>query len=109
MAVATSGKKAEAQKRSRAAKKAAKTRAENKEREELNRQPGQPGPTYDERATGEAAKLADDKKTGADDFSVEYVDGARALLRLGKETRLVNQADLHNVSKQVSKAVQFTY
>lgn len=47
--------------------------------------------------------------SGVADFGVEYVDGARALLRLGSEVRLVDQADIFNVSKQLAKAFQYTY
>lgn len=46
---------------------------------------------------------------GVADFSIEQLDGANALLRLGDEVRLVDQADLFNVQKQVAKAVQVTY
>lgn len=48
-------------------------------------------------------------KVGVADFSVEPVDGAKALLKLGSEERLVDQADLHRVSKAVAAGVQFTY
>lgn len=46
---------------------------------------------------------------GVADFALEPVDGARALLRLGQESRSVDQADLHFVQKQVAKAIQYTY
>lgn len=46
---------------------------------------------------------------GVEDFSIEYLDGAAAVLRLGKERRLVRQDDLHRIEKAVSAAIQVTY
>jgi hypothetical protein len=46
---------------------------------------------------------------GLDDFSIVQLDGAKAVLRLGKEERLVDQASLHNAAKKIAKAVQNTY
>lgn len=46
---------------------------------------------------------------GLEDLSIEPVDGAKALLKLGSEQRLVDQADLHRASKKIAGAVQLTY
>lgn len=54
-------------------------------------------------------KAKAETKAGVDDFSIEQIDGAKAYLKLGSETRLVDQADLFNVQKQVAKGIQVTY
>ena len=46
---------------------------------------------------------------GLEDLEIVQVDGANAVLRLGKEERLVGQADLYRASKKVAKGIQETY
>jgi Rho termination factor, N-terminal domain len=46
---------------------------------------------------------------GTEDFEIEQLDGAYAILRFGKEKRLVGQSDLISVQKKVAKGVQLTY
>lgn len=45
-----------------------------------------------------------------DDFKVETVDNARAVITLGSEkTGPLTQADLHRLGKEIARAVQSTY
>lgn len=44
-----------------------------------------------------------------DDFQVVQLDGARAVLKVGKEEFLVDQAALTRASKRIAKAIQLTY
>jgi len=46
---------------------------------------------------------------GLEDLSVEQLDGAYAVFRLGKETRIVGQSDLVRAQKKLTKGVQGTY
>lgn len=46
---------------------------------------------------------------GAEDFSIELLDGANAVLRLGGEERLVGQHDLQTVASKVAAGIQGTY
>lgn len=49
------------------------------------------------------------KELGIEDVSLES-DGARAVLKLGDaETGPLDQAALHNLAKQIAKAIQNTY
>lgn len=44
------------------------------------------------------------------DFQIETVDNARAIITLGSEkTGLLTQADLHRLGKEIARAVQSTY
>lgn len=60
-------------------------------------------------ATRTAPKKAPEPVEGLEDLSIEQVDGASAILRLGKEERVVRQDDLHRAAKKIAKAVQETY
>lgn len=59
----------------------------------------------DEAPEEAAAKL----DPGLDDLEIVQLDGANAVFRLGKEERLVGQADLFRVSKAIARAIQQTY
>lgn len=51
----------------------------------------------------------DEPEKGLADLSIEQNDGATAVFKLGKEERVVDQADLHNLAKKVSAGIQVTY
>lgn len=108
-----------ARKRSAASQKAAATRkrkaAEQKKAwveqatlEELQRVAARPDLVAERRDASERV-FKEGYQHGADDLSVEFVDGARALLILGKEVRLVSQADLQAVRQRIEAGIQSTY
>lgn len=50
------------------------------------------------------------KDLTVDDFQIETVDNARAIITLGPaKTEPLTQADLHRIGKEIARAVQSTY
>lgn len=104
--------------RSEAAKKAAATRARNAKKPDTSKPAAAkasndewPSPPNTTRPPNVKVDGTDILKLdrGAADLEVEQLDGAYAVLKLGKERRLVGQADLVNIRKRVAKAIQLTY